>query len=133
MMGGSGMGGPVGLVIGAALVGAMLASIGTYMAMKDGEFDKSGKPTLSTEEGKVKILPTDSIYAAKDGSMKVGTNLFGNVKERRQERQQERRSERQQSPQPAPTPAVHITINSLTAKVSPEELNFQRQSLSTTG
>ena len=95
MMGGSGMGGPVGLVIGAALVGAMLASIGTYMAMKDGEFDTSGKPTLSTGEGKVKILPTDSIYAAKDGSMKVGTDLFGNGQERRQERRQERQSERQ--------------------------------------
>ena len=125
MMGGSGMGGPVGLVIGAALVGAMLASIGTYMAMKDGEFDTSGKPTLSTEEGKVKILPTDSIYAAKDGSMKVGTNLFGNVRERRQERQQERQSERQQSPQPAPTPAVHITINSQPAKIAPPDLQFE--------
>jgi len=125
MMGGSGMGGPVGLVIGAALVGAMLASIGTYMAMKDGEFDTSGEPTLSTGENKVKILPTDSIYAAKDGSMKVGTNLFGNVKERRQERRQERQSERQQSPQPAPPPVVHITYIPPPAKIAPSALQFE--------
>jgi hypothetical protein len=131
MMGGSGMGGPAGLVIGAALVGAMLASIGTYMAMKDGEIDASGKPTLFTREGAVKILPTDSVYAAKDGSMKVGTDLFGNIRERRQERQQKRQQERQQPPPPAPTP-VYVTVNSPPAKIVDVDLRNAESQRSTT-
>lgn len=64
-----------------ALAGlAIAASIGGMFAsqMQDGEFDKDGNPTLFTSKGAVKILPEDSIYAAKDGSMKVGTNLIPN-------------------------------------------------------
>ena len=45
--------------------------------MDDGEIDSQGRPTLFTGTDAVKIRPDDSIYAAKDGSMKVGTDLLG--------------------------------------------------------
>ena len=66
-----------GAVTGAILAGLAVvgAAIAGFSMMQDGEFDKDGNPTLFTSKGAVKILPEDSIYAAKDGSMKVGTNL----------------------------------------------------------
>jgi len=66
---------PFKALAGLAIAGGVGAMV--YSQMKDGEFDKSGNPILSTEKGAVQILPEDSIYAAKDGSMKVGTNLGG--------------------------------------------------------
>jgi hypothetical protein len=67
---------PIGAAAGLLLAAGVGAVV--YSQMQDGEFDKSGKPTLFTGKDAVKILPEDSIYAAKDGSMKVGTNLLGN-------------------------------------------------------
>lgn len=66
-----------GAVTGAILAGLAVvgAAVAGFSMMQDGEFDKDGNPTLFTSKGAVKILPEDSIYAAKDGSMKVGTNL----------------------------------------------------------
>jgi hypothetical protein len=68
---------PIGAAVGLGLAAGVGAVV--YSQMQDGEFDKSGKPTLFTGKDAVQILPEDSIYAAKDGSMKVGTNLSGNA------------------------------------------------------
>ena len=57
-----------------AVVGAAIAG---FKMMDDGEIDSQGRPTLFTGTDAVKIRPDDSIYAAKDGSMKVGTDLLG--------------------------------------------------------
>jgi hypothetical protein len=62
------------IVAGLAVVGA---AIGGFMMMNDGEIGADGRPTLYTGTDMVKIRPDDSIYAAKDGSMKVGTDLLG--------------------------------------------------------
>jgi len=62
------------IVAGLAVVGAAIAG---FSMMNDGEIGADGRPTLYTGTDMVKIRPDDSIYAAKDGSMKVGTNLLG--------------------------------------------------------
>jgi len=67
----------------ASIVGGLAVvagAIAAFSSMKDGKINKLGKPILFTGTDTVKIEPNDSIYAAKDGSMKVGTNLLGNDK-----------------------------------------------------
>jgi len=68
--------GAVGGAILATLAVAAAAVAGFKM-MDDGEINNQGRPTLFTGTDTVKIRPDDSIYAAKDGSMKVGTDLLG--------------------------------------------------------
>jgi hypothetical protein len=64
------------LTIGLAAGGAIYAASQSYM--KDGEIGKDGSPTLYTGTDTIRLDQEDSIYKAKDGSMKVGTNLLGN-------------------------------------------------------
>jgi len=59
-----------------ATLGVVAAAIAGFRMMDDGEIDNTGRPTLFTGTDAVKIRPDDSIYAAKDGSMKVGTDLL---------------------------------------------------------
>ena len=61
----------------AATLAVAAAAVAGFKMMDDGEIDSQGRPTLFTGTDAVKIRPDDSIYAAKDGSMKVGTDLLG--------------------------------------------------------
>lgn len=65
------------IVGGLAIVGGAIAA---FSSMKDGEIDSQGNPILFTGKNTVRIDPSDEIYRAKDGSMKVGTNLLGENK-----------------------------------------------------
>jgi len=60
------------------VVGAALAGYAALKSMSDGEIGADGRPTLFTGTDTVKLNQDDSIYTAKDGSMKVGTDLVGN-------------------------------------------------------
>ncbi len=61
----------------AATLAVATAAVAGFKMMDDGEINNQGRPTLFTGTDTVKIRPDDSIYAAKDGSMKVGTDLLG--------------------------------------------------------
>jgi hypothetical protein len=64
--------------VGVAIaIGAALAGFAALKSMKDGEIGADGRPTLFTGTDTVKLDEKDSIYTAKDGSMKVGTDLLG--------------------------------------------------------
>jgi len=64
--------------VGVAIaVAAALAGYAALKSMNDGEIGADGRPTLFTGTDTVKLNQNDSIYTAKDGSMKVGTDLFG--------------------------------------------------------
>ena len=68
-----------GAAAAAALAGLVVVggAIAAFASMNDGEINSQGQPTLFTGKNAVKIDPSDEIYRAKDGSMKVGTNLLG--------------------------------------------------------
>jgi hypothetical protein len=56
---------------------AVMASLGTYMAMKDGIVDPSKGPVMTGEFGSVQLDPNDKAMYGADGKIKVGTNLTG--------------------------------------------------------
>jgi len=105
---------------GGATIAAILASIAIlggaiagFTSMKDGKINKLGKPILFTGTDTVKIEPNDSIYAAKDGSMKVGTNLLDNDK-----------FSKAIPTQPTETPSIAPKSQEITpTMVNPESLN----------
>jgi hypothetical protein len=69
-------------IVGPFLAGAAIGGGVGYLVskMNDGEINKDGKPTLYTGTDQIQLNPNDSIYSAKDGSMKVGTDLLGEKK-----------------------------------------------------
>ena len=56
---------------------AVMASLGTYMAMKDGIVDPSKGPVMTGEFGSVQLDPKDKAMYGADGKIKVGTDLAG--------------------------------------------------------
>jgi hypothetical protein len=54
-----------------------MASLGTYMAMKDGIVDPSKGPVMTGEFGSVQLDPKDKAMYGADGKIKVGTDLAG--------------------------------------------------------
>ena len=110
MMGGSATGGVPGLIYGGIAVAAMLAAVGTYMAIGDGEFPGKGKGPDRTIKSKGKMYAPakeDNIYVTPQKMVAVGNASFkGNggadnfttskKQFRQSERQQERQSEKQQ-------------------------------------
>jgi hypothetical protein len=55
---------------------AVMASLGTYMAMKDGIVDPSKGPVMTGEFGSVQLDPNDKAMYGADGKIKVGTDLM---------------------------------------------------------
>jgi hypothetical protein len=56
---------------------AVMASLGTYMAMRDGVIDPSKGPVMTGGFGSVQLDPNDKAMYGADGKIKVGTDLMG--------------------------------------------------------
>ena len=56
---------------------AVMASLGTYMAMRDGVVDPSKGPVMTGGFGSVQLDPNDKAMYGADGKIKVGTDLMG--------------------------------------------------------
>ena len=70
----------VGLVAAAGVGYMIYSSMKEPESMKDGEIDLKKGPILSGGFGSVKLDPRDKAMYGADGTIKVGTNLLGEVK-----------------------------------------------------
>ena len=131
MMGGSATGGVPGLIYGGIAVAAMIAAVGTYMAIGDGEFPGKGKGPDRTIKSKGKMYAPakeDNIYVTPQKMQAVGDAKFkgnGGADNFTTSKKQFRQEKQQPPPPPAPPPMYNITISGLTAKIVDADLAQQ--------